>query len=91
MASQLFEQNVHISRALLQRALTADGLCMKCPHTRRAAFDEIERLTAEAALELQRSTALPPQGSSQQIRPVSPEESSNVHRLGAQRSTRSSG
>lgn len=49
IARKLFEQGKHLPRRRIEEALAAENLSIRCPHTRRAAFEEIERLKVEEA------------------------------------------
>jgi TniQ len=57
IVQDLFAQQTHLPRRRVATALAAQGLNIRCPDTRRAAYDEIHRLNEEllAQLEEQRS------------------------------------
>lgn len=56
IARRLFEQGMHLPRTRIQDALTAENLSIRCPLTRRAAYDEIERLKMNELSRLRAST-----------------------------------
>lgn len=52
IARELFDRGTHLPRSRIAGALAADGLSIRCPETRAAAFAEIQRLNEELHAQL---------------------------------------